>query len=342
MVMDMGKIKTVLAVSFAALCLIGITVGSVFVVYSNQPAGKTKTEITVTIDPGMSLTQVAHLLAERKVISNPTTFRLYTYLKGKQRDIQAGEYHLSPSQKPAQILHKLTNGETVAHTVTIPEGYRISEIAELLATAGLANANRFIEATQDAELLKQLNIPTDSLEGYLFPDTYRFRRQTGEKEIIRTLVANFQKRIVQPRYLDRAKELGMSLHAVVTLASLIEKETGQEKERPKIAAVFHNRLRKKMRLQTDPTVIYALANFDGNIRKKDLSVDSPYNTYLHAGLPPGPIASPGEDSIAAALFPAETDALYFVSRQDGSHQFSTNLEDHNRAVVKYQINPSNG
>ena len=340
--MDMRKFKTVLAASIAVLCLVGITVGSVFIVYSNQPAGRTKAEITVTIDPGMSLTQVAHLLAERKVIANPTTFRLYTYLKGQQRGIQAGEYLLSPSQKPAQILQKLVRGETVAHMVTIPEGYRILEIAELLATAGLANVNRFLKATEDPELLKQLDIPTGSLEGYLFPDTYKFSLQTGEKEIVRTLVANFKKRILQPRYVDRAKKLGMSFHEVVTLASLIEKETGLEKERPKIAAVFHNRLQRKMKLQTDPTVIYALADFDGNIRKKDLSVDSPYNTYRYAGLPPGPIASPGEDSIAAALFPDESDALYFVSRQDGSHQFSTNLEDHNRAVMKYQIKPANG
>lgn len=296
----------------------------------------------INVEPGMSLTQVANLLTTKKIIANSTTFRIYTYLKGKQRDIQAGEYLLSPSLKPEVILNKLTSGETVAHTITIPEGFRILEIADLFAAAGLANRNRFIEATQDPELLKRLKIPTADLEGYLFPDTYQFRRQSGEKEIVRTMLSNFEKRLFKSKYIEQAKSLDMTFHEVITLASLIEKETGLPKERPLISSVFHNRLKRKMLLQTDPTVIYALTGFDGNIRKKDLSIDSPYNTYVYKGLPPGPIASPGESSVIAALNPAISKALFFVSRQDGSHQFSTNLTDHNKAVVKYQLQPAKG
>lgn len=338
----MQNLKPILTLTLVALTLVSLTFGSVFLVYVNKPAGNNKAEVMVNIEPGMSLTQVANLLSSKQIIASSTTFRIYTYLKGNQGDIQAGEYLLSPSLKPANILKKLTSGETVAHTITIPEGFRILEIADLFAAAGLANQNRFIEATRDPELLKKLKIPTPDLEGYLFPDTYQFRRQSSEKEIVRTMLSNFETRLLKPEILKQAKQRGLTLHQVITLASLIEKETGLPKERPLISSVFHNRLKLKMLLQTDPTVIFALSGFDGNIRKKDLSIDSPYNTYLYKGLPPGPIASPGEDSVIAALNPAASDALYFVSRKDGSHQFSTNLIDHNKAVVKYQLQPTNG
>ncbi len=338
----MQKLKPILTLTLVVLTLVSLTFGSVFLVYVNQPAGKNKAEVMVNVEPGMSLTQVANLLSSKKIIANSTTFRIYTYLKGNQGDIQAGEYLLSPSLKPEIILKKLTSGETVAHTITIPEGFRILEIANLFAAAGLANRNRFLEATRDPELLKRFKIPTPDLEGYLFPDTYQFRRQSSEKDIVLAMANNFEKRLVKSDYAEQAKKLSLTFHQVITLASLIEKETGSPKERPLISSVFHNRLKRKMLLQTDPTVIFALSGFDGNIRKKDLSVDSPYNTYLYKGLPPGPIASPGEDSVIAALNPATSDAIFFVSRKDGSHQFSTNLIDHNKAVVKYQLRPTKG
>ena len=333
----MRNLKSILILTTVGFILVGVVFSSVFLIYANQPAGKTRQEVTINIEPGMSLTQVANLLASKRIIGNPTTFRIYTYLKGRQSNIQAGEYLLSPSYKPEEILKKLTAGVTVEHTVTIPEGYRLTEIADLMATAGLANRKRFIEAARDPALVAEFNIPTEDLEGYLFPDTYQFRRQAGEKHIIRTMLDTFRKRAFSAENQSRAKKLGFSFHQVVTLASLIEKETGLETERQLISSVFHNRLGRKMLLQTDPTVIYAIKDFDGNIRKKDLSIDSPYNTYRYPGLPPGPIASPGLDSILAALNPAESEALYFVSKQDGSHQFSNNLIDHNQAVMKYQI-----
>lgn len=204
----------------------------------------------------------------------------------------------------------------------------------------MANARKFIQQTRDRSLIDSLDIPGENLEGYLFPETYHFDKNTDERAIVKTMVDTFKRRALKPEYLDRARELGFSFHKIITLASLIEKETGREDERELISAVFHNRLRKNMRLQCDPTVIYALKNFDGNLRKKDLGIDSPYNTYRYAGLPPGPIANPGLESIRAALYPASANYIYFVSKQNGSHEFSSALADHNRAVRKYQLKKS--
>jgi UPF0755 protein len=238
---------------------------------------------------------------------------------------------------PRDILDALTNGMAVLYTVTIPEGYRITEIADLLEAKGLVDKAAFIEATRNRELLESLHIPSGSLEGYLYPETYKFSKAGGARTVVKTFLDTFKERVLQPERVQQAKAMQFTFHEIVTLASLIEKETGLGKERKLISSVFHNRLVKKMRLQTDPTVIYAMVDFDGNIRKKDLSIDSPYNTYKHFGLPPGPIASPGLESIQAAMDPVESDFLYFVSRKDGSHQFSTNYKDHIRAVRKYQL-----
>ena len=201
--------------------------------------------------------------------------------------------------------------------------------------------DKFIKESRNIEWIDSLNIPSDSLEGYLFPETYHFSKQTSEHKIIHTMVDAFKKRVINQELLDRVQRSGLSLHEIITLASLIEKETGLNEERKHISSVFHNRLRKNMRLQTDPTVIYAINEFNGNIRKKDLNINSPYNTYRYKGLPPGPIASPGLKSITAALNPIKTNHLYFVSRKDGSHHFSSSLEEHNHAVRRYQLKKVN-
>jgi UPF0755 protein len=321
--------------------VMGIT-GIAFIVllynYGNTPASSSPMEQVIDIKPGMNLRQVSNFLADKKLLNEPSAFVLYTYLQGKQNRIQAGEYRFSPSIPPWKILEALTNGAAILYTVTIPEGYRITEIAELFEKKGLLNKEAFIAETQNQELLDTLKISSGgSLEGYLYPDTYKFSKAVGAKKIIKTLVDTFKKRVQKPELMQQAKAGKLTFHEIVTLASLIEKETGLATERKLISSVFHNRLVKKMRLQTDPTVIYAMVNFDGNIRKKDLSIDSPYNTYKHFGLPPGPIASPGLDSIRAAMEPDHSDFLYFVSRKDGSHQFSTNYKDHTRAIQKYQL-----
>ncbi|MDP6626047.1 MAG: endolytic transglycosylase MltG, partial [Nitrospinota bacterium] len=194
----------------------------------------------------------------------------------------------------------------------------------------------FIAMAFDPVIVKKLGFNAHSLEGYLFPDTYYFEKKISDYDILKKMVDAFRKKIMIQEIMVEAKKSNLSLHEIVTLASVIEKETGKEEERPLISAVFHNRLRKKMRLQSDPTVIYAIRNFDGNLRKKDLRIDSPYNTYRYAGLPPGPIANPGLSSIKTAMQPAKANYLYFVSKKDGEHKFSSTLKEHNQAVLKYQ------
>jgi len=321
--------------------LVGIFAFSAwFYHYASTPIVSEAPSHILEIKRGMTLRQIAGELNRQQLIRTPRAFALLAFLKGKQDKILAGEYLLSASMAPQTILATITTGKFVLYTLTVPEGYRIQEIAELVAASGLGEKSRFLEETRNLEWIQSLGIPGKNLEGYLFPDTYKFPKNAGEKRIVETMVKTFREKTASVR--KRAQALNVPLHEVVTLASIIEKETGQASERRLISSVFHNRLKKNMRLQTDPTVIYALANFDGNIRKKDLSVESPYNTYLYPGLPPGPIASPGMESLEAALDPEKTDYLYFVSRQDGTHQFSTNLEDHNRAVRQFQINKRKG
>jgi len=331
------RLKSRVMVILAVMLVTGIIFAAFVYQYATTPASASPDEQVVEIKPGMTLKKVAHFLADKELLKEPSNFMLYTYLQGEQNRIQAGEYRLSPSMPPREILEALTSGMAVLYVVTIPEGYRITEIADLLEAKGLAEKAAFIEATRNQELLDSMHIPSGSLEGYLYPETYRFSKAAGARRIVQTLLDTFKERVLQPERVQQVEAMQFTFHEIVTLASLIEKETGLGKERKLISSVFHNRLIKKMRLQTDPTVIYAMADFDGNIRKKDLSIDSPYNTYKHFGLPPGPIASPGLESIQAAMNPEESAFLYFVSRKNGSHQFSTNYKDHTRAVRKYQL-----
>ena len=249
--------------------------------------------------------------------------------------IKAGEYQLTSRMNMLHLLDTLQQGKVLCHKVTIPEGYVIRQTAELLAGQDLVNKEKFIKAAGDQKLAKEFGLQADTLEGYLYPDTYYFSKGLSEKSIITTMVERF-KSIIQPEWKKRCRKMGFTLHQIVTLASLIEKETYKKEEKPIISAVYHNRLQDGIRLQCDPTVIYTLENFNGNLTKKDLLIDSPYNTYRQYGLPPGPIANPGEESIRAALYPAEKDYRYFVSKNNGSHQFSRTLKEHNRAVFKYQ------
>jgi len=333
----MSKIKKIALGSFAGSIIISWICGANFYFTATHPLSKKFNPVSVEITPGMTLNNISNLLKDRNLIGNSLSFQLLAYLQKKQGQIQVGEFELSPSMTPKDILGIVTSGKTILHAVTIPEGYRITEIAALLEKRGLANAEKFILQTQDQELIRSAGISANSLEGYLFPETYHFSKNTPERKIIQSMLNTYQEKIKKYQLPKQAQSVNLSFHEIVTLASLIEKETGLNEERKLISSVFHNRLKKNMRLQTDPTVIYAMINFDGNIRKKDLNIDSPYNTYKYRGLPPGPIASPGLKSIIAALEPSDSDYLYFVSRKDGSHQFSSNLLDHNRAVQKYQL-----
>jgi len=323
--------------SLVALALAVIFLCGGYFFNATRAPGGDASPVIVEVAPGSPLGRIAGQLADRGLIKNARAFQALAYLRRVQNQIQVGEFEISPVMPADHILLQLTRGRSIQHPITIPEGHRITEIAAALEEKGLASRDSFIQMTRDAKVIDSFGLGVDSLEGYLFPETYHFSKFTSERTILNVMVATFRERVMKPEVLDRAQAMNLTLHQAVTLASLIEKETGMEEERPRISSVFHNRLKLNMKLQTDPTVIYALENFDGNLRKKDLFIDSPYNTYRYRGLPPGPIANPGLKSILAALTPEETDYLFFVSRQDGSHQFSTNLPDHNRAVSKYQL-----
>ena len=332
--------KTFITGFWGLLLMIWIII-SLFYYQGTRPASQDGRSIKFEVQSGMTLKQVALKLFNQKLILSPSAFQAIAYIQDKEKQIMVGEFSLSPSMLPTEIILRLTSGKTILYPLTIPEGYRITEIASLLDTQGLANSKIFIHQTQDKNLIQAFDIPTDSLEGYLFPETYYLSKLTPEKKIVEKMVNTFKEKVLKSQILKSIKESSLSLHEIITLASLIEKETGLDSERKMISSVFYNRLKKNMRLQTDPTVIYAIEKFDGNIRKRDLKIDSPYNTYRYKGLPPGPISSPGLKSIEAAISPIKSNHLYFVSRQDGSHHFSSNLAEHNQAVKKYQLRKIN-
>lgn len=292
----------------------------------------------IVVPEGSSFQQVATLLKQEHLIRSRWMFLLLGKSRDRDRKIRPGEYELDGGMTPQEILTKLLAGKVVLHPLTVPEGYTLSQIGEALAMTGVSDSEEFLRLVRDRAYIATLDIDAGSLEGYLFPETYHFPRGTKAKDVIRAMVDGLH-RVWTPEMQEQAARLRLTLHQVLTLASVIEKETGVKEERQLIAAVFHNRLRKKIPLQSDPTVIYGLSFFDGNIHKRDLSNPSPYNTYRVQGLPPGPIASPGLDAIRATLFPAPAPYLYFVSRNDGTHHFSSTLEEHNRAVEKYQKEP---
>ena len=304
--------------------------------YAKTPASREAPDKVITIPAGQPFTVTTEVLAQTDTIKDPYKFKIIARLKGYDKKLQAGEYALSAAMSPLKILQKMANGEVKLYKLTVPEGLNLYQIAALVDEAGLASKNSFIAAATNADLAHQLGLDAETLEGYLFPETYFFPKNLPLKTIISTMVNRFRQ-IFNSTWQQRAKQLGFSNHQIVILASIIEKETGAPFERPLVSSVFHNRLNKKMRLESDPTVIYGLKNFDGNLKRKHLQTPTPYNTYKSSGLPAGPIANPGKKSLEAALYPADTKFIYFVSKKDHTHQFSTNLKDHNRAVQKYQL-----
>ena len=296
---------------------------------------------SLVVAQGAGVADIGGQLHGMGLVRHPEIFRGHVVMRGAAGKLRAGEYELAGRMTLDDIVDKLVKGDVVRHLVTFPEGSDIDEMAQMAAARGLAIAD-FRRAAGDAAAIKDLDPAATDLEGYLFPDTYEITRKPDPAaDVVARMVKRFRQ-VIGPE-MERVKASGMTLREVVTLASVVELETARPDERPRIAAVFLNRLKKRMPLQTDPTVIYALkrrGTWDGNIRRADLDVDSPYNTYRYPGLPPGPIASPGREAIAAVLQPAAAADLYFVSRNDGSHQFSANLADHNRAVTQYQRNRS--
>jgi len=306
-------------------------------IYAEKPALiNDHTEKVVVIKSGQAFKSFSKKLHNDGIIKDLYKFNLFARIKGYDKKVKAGEYILSPSMTPYKILQILAVGKVYLHKITIPEGYNIRQIASITAGAGLCTKTDFIDAATNSSFVHNEGIDAETFEGYLFPDTYYFSKDVTSEKIISVMVKRFRS-VFTLTYKEQAKKLGFSTHQAVTLASIIEKETGDPEERPVISSVFHNRLKKKMRLESDPTVIYWTKDFDGNIKKRHLETLTPYNTYKIKGLPPGPIANPGIKAIEAALFPADTGFLYFVSKKDNTHKFSTNIRDHNKAVRKYQL-----
>ena len=323
-----------------SLIFVGICTASVLymhlMAWADRPVGTAVLEKLFTVPPGQGLKQTADALRHDGLVSDALRFTILARLDKKDKLLKAGEYFFSTAMTPREILGQMVEGRVYLYRLTIPEGYNLVQIAAAVSAAGLESEKTFLDAARNPDSARSLGIEADTLEGYLFPDTYYFPRGLDSATIIATMVKQFRAAF-KPAWEQQAKAMGMTVHEVVTLASIIEKETGAPEERPLISSVFHNRLKKGMRLETDPTVIYGIPDFDGNIKRRHLETHTPYNTYKIKGLPPGPIASPGALAMEAALFPAQSDYLYFVSKKDGTHQFSTTIKAHNAAVKKYQL-----
>ncbi len=287
------------------------------------------------VSRGESLADVASNLERRGLVRNAIALEWLARMRGLAGRLRAGEYALSPTQSSQEILEWIARGRVATYEVVVPEGFTVAQIAERLANDDLADRMAFLAVARDPATAAEIGVEGNTLEGYLFPETYRIPRGLAPEAIARTLVEQFLE--VWQEIEPRAREQGFSMREVVTLASIVEKETAAPGERPLIASVFRNRLARGMRLETDPTVIYGIEEFDGNLRRRDLeNPDNPYNTYRIPGLPPGPIASPGAEALHAVVEPAQSDFLYFVSRNDGTHVFSRTYREHAKAVDQYQ------
>ncbi len=306
-----------------------------------MPVSSNKTEIIFEVNPGTSLSQISGQLREKNLIRNARLFQLYATVKGLASKFKVGEYSLNQGMKPDEIIRVIVSGKSIARTITVTEGLNLYDIAAIFEKNKIATSEEFFKIVVDRKFIQSLlNENVTSLEGYLYPETYKFTKFEDAKSIVTQMVNRFLG--VWKEIEPQANAIGWSRAQVVTFASIIEKETGAGFERPIVSSVFHNRINKKMRLQTDPTVLYGLAVLQGkmptNITKNDLLTPTVYNTYTIMGLPPTPIANPGIEALQAAVKPAKSNYLFFVSQNNGTHIFSENIQQHNKAVKEYQQN----
>lgn len=295
----------------------------------------------VEIPEGAGAFKVLEILESHGIVQHFPRAMTFLRLTNRAVGIKTGEYSFVRPMTPGEAFDKIISGDVFYHRVTILEGLRSDEVFAQFVRSGFGTAEEFQQAFRDVTSVAGMDDEAVDLEGYLFPDTYSLQKGTTAAAIVGSMVARFRE-VFDPSWIESAHQHGLSVRQAIALASMIERETAHSEEDPLVSSVFHNRLRVGMRLQCDPTVIYALAmrnTYDGNIRKGDLRIDSRYNTYHYFGLPPGPIGNPGAAALSAAVHPAATDYLYFVSMNNGRHFFSTNLRDHNRAVHKYQVAP---
>lgn len=338
---ESGSIATKAALYLAVPLAVAVAAYLVFQSLFLSPADPASTQVVLyEVAPESTLKTISKGLEERGIIKNWWTVTYLARMRSKDTKITAGEYELSPAMSPVQVLAKIAGGKPFERRVTLREGVSIWELGALLEEAGILTKAEFNPALTDRDLLQAAGIPSDSFEGYLFPNTYNFSRPVTAKKIIWKMMEEGENNWPQA-FSDRADELKLSRHQVLTLASIIEKESGNAEEQGMVSSVFHNRMSRNMKLQSDPTVIYGIPEFNGNLTRADLERPSPYNTYVNAGLPPGPICNPGKKAIEATLFPQETAYLYFVGDGKGSHVFSVTLAEHNAAVAKYQLKQGN-
>jgi len=328
-----GAAKAVLGASLAALLLFSALQGW----WILTPASALQSASRVVDIPAhRGVLHLAHRLDKAGIIRSPLGFVLLAVARGSARSLKAGEYEFPQGANTVTVLALLEGGKVLQHNLVLQEGYSLTELARRLEADRLARAEDVLRVARDGLFLRTLDVQADSLEGYLFPDTYQFVKGMTPEEMLARMVARMREQVV-PGILEQAKARGLTLHQLLTLASIIEREAVVQKEMPLISAVFWNRLRRDMPLQADPTVQYAVGKGRRALTRADLEVDSPYNTYRRAGLPPGPIANPGRAALEAAVQPATVNYLYFVSVDDRNHQFSTNLRDHNAAVARYRL-----
>jgi UPF0755 protein len=331
--------KKLIGLLFILLLVAGAAVGVLYMRVNQPYRGFEGTERFVEIPPGAGSIAIGDRLIEAGVIRDRTTYRTALWMTGKGRQLKAGEYRFDRAMTPFEVIDKVARGDVFVVHVTFREGLTMAEMAKIFESEGLGTAAAFMQAARDQALIRELDPAAKDLEGYLFPETYALPRRADAAKLVRQMVAAFQ-HAFPPGLIEAGASDNLTPRQIVSLASIVEKETARAEERPIVAAVYRNRLRIGMPLQCDPTVIYALqraGRFTGNLRRDDLMFDSPYNTYRYPGLPPGPIASPGKASLEAAAKPAAVDYVYFVSRNDGSHEFARTLEEHNRNVQKYQV-----
>jgi len=327
--------KAALIIGFV---LISVALSAIFVHFTYfSPSAKKTTH--VEISKGLGVRGIGVLLEKSGVIKSEEVFIFYVVVKNAQNKLRAGEYQFRSGESISEIIERLVNGDIIVRNITIPEGLTVGQIAELLDINGVMSKEEFLKKAKSVNFARELlGESVLSFEGYLFPDTYSYAKGITPEELIRVMVSRFQK--VYDYLKTQYREVNLTNNEIVTLASIIEKETGDASERPLISAVFQNRLKIGMRLESDPTVIYGLgAQFNGNLTKEDLRAKASYNsynTYTNPGLPPGPISNPGKDSLEAVFNPAEVDYLYFVSKGDGTHYFSSEYAQHREAVFKYQ------
>lgn len=289
----------------------------------------------ISFPAGSGIRKLASELKQAGVIRSSWHFILMTRLRGESHRLKAGEYRFNDKMTPDEILRKIVSGEVDYRKFVLPEGYSIYQAAELLGQKGYLDKNVFLEKCRNRELLSRFGVSEASAEGYLYPATYNLSRTGGEEQLLGQMIAQFMKEYSSIQSGGTVKSSALTRHEIVTLASIIEKEAVTPAEKPLISSVFHNRLKIGMPLQSDPTAVYGVRAFSGKVSKSDIQHHSPYNTYLNKGLPPGPIGNPGRDAVLAAMNPAKSNYLYFVARQDGTHQFTRTLVEHNRAVKQY-------